>query len=225
MHRLPRSERLALVLLLALAVLAALLLPSGLVFGSRLGDMPEQFVPWRAFAADSVRAGHLPLWNPYTYAGEPFLGGFQSALLYPPNALFLVLPLARALNLSILAHLLLLGWGLYRWAARRGLHPLAALAGAAVLVLGGSVYPHIYAGHLSNLCAMAWAPWILGGLESGWTMRRRAGWFEASAGICLQILSGHVQYVFLTGVAAGLQALLWSATDRAARRRAAPAVV
>jgi hypothetical protein len=222
MHRLPRPERLALLLLLALAVGAALLLPSGQVLGAPLGDMPEQFLPWRAFAADSLRGGHLPLWNPYTYAGEPFLGGFQSALLYPPNALFLFLPLARAANLSVFLHLLLLGWGLYRWAVRRGLLPLAGLAGAAVLALGGAVYPHVYAGHLSNLCAMAWAPWILGGLESWGTARRRAGLFEASAALCLQILSGHVQYVFLTAVAAGLQAVLWSAADPAARRRALP---
>ncbi len=223
MHRPPRTEWLALFLLLAMAVLAALLLPAGLVFGARLCDMPEQFVPWRAFAAASLRAGHLPLWNPYTYAGEPFLGGFQSALLYPPNAIFLILPLARALNLSILAHLLLLAWGLYRWAARRGLHPAAGLAGAAILALGGAVYPHVYAGHLSNLCAMAWAPWILGGLEGWWADRRRTALFGAAAAICLQVLSGHVQYVFITGVAAGLQALVWSAAEPAARRRALPA--
>ena len=38
---------------------------------------------WRAFAAASLRSGHLPLWNPFTYGGEPFLAGFQSAVFYP----------------------------------------------------------------------------------------------------------------------------------------------
>ena len=58
-------------------------------FGSRPGhsgwlgpgkpswDFHYQFVAWRRFAADSLHAGHIPLWNPYTFSGEPFLGGFR----------------------------------------------------------------------------------------------------------------------------------------------------
>jgi len=224
MKRLLRPDRLVAVAILAAAAGVVLLMPAGVAFGSPRGDLTSQFAPWRAFAAASIHAGHLPLWNPYTYAGEPFLGGFQSAVLYPPNAVFLVLPLARAINASIFLHLLILAWGMYRWALRRGLHPAAAGACGAILTLGGAVFPHIYAGHLSNICTMAWAPWILGGLESWWTERRRAGLFEASAAICLQILAGHVQYVFFTGIAAGLHALVWSAADGSARRRAVPAV-
>jgi hypothetical protein len=224
MQRLLRPGWPAFLLFLTATVLAVLLVPSGLAFGSQLGDLPSQLAPWRAFAATSLRAGHFPLWNPYTYSGEPFLGGFQSALLYPPNFIFLLLPLARAIDLSIALHLLILGWGLWLWAERRGLHPLAGFVAAATLVLGGAVYPHVYAGHLSNICSMAWAPWILGGLESWWTDRRRAGLFEASAAICLQVLAGHVQYVFLTAIAAGLQGLVSSLAEPATRRRALPAV-
>jgi hypothetical protein len=224
MNRLLRPERLVLMVVLAVAVGVVLLLPDGRVFGSALGDLPTQFIPWRAFATASLRGGHLPLWNPYTYAGEPFLGGFQSAVLYPLNAVFLCLPLARAINLSILLHLVILGWGGYRWAVRRGLHPGAGIACGATLVLSGAVYPHVYAGHLSNICTMAWAPWILGGLESWWSARRLSGLAEASAAICLQILAGHVQYVFMTGIAAGVMALVASAAEPAVRRRALPAV-
>jgi hypothetical protein len=224
MNRLLRPDRLVVVLLLALAVGVVLVLPPALVFGSEYGDLPSQFVPWRAFAAASLRAGHLPLWNPYTYSGEPFLGGFQSAVLYPLNLIFLCLPLARAINLSILLHLVILAWGMFRWGRQRGLQPAAAALGGVILVLSGVVYPHIYAGHLSNICTMAWAPWILGGLEGWWSGRRRAGLFEASAAICLQILAGHVQYVFLTGIAAGLHALVGSVAEPGVRRRALPTV-
>jgi hypothetical protein len=224
MKRLPRPDLLVVLLLLAAAVGVVLALPAGLVFGSEFGDLPTQFIPWRAFAAASLRAGHLPLWNPYTYSGEPFLGGFQSALLYPPNIIFLGLSLSRAINLSILVHLVILAWGMYRWSRQRGLHPVAGVLCAGLLPLCGAVYPHVYAGHLSNICTMAWAPWILAGLEAWWTERRGAGLFQASAAICLQILAGHVQYVFLTGVAAGLDAVVWSAGERAARWRALPSV-
>jgi len=224
MKRPSRPELLVVLLLAALAVAVVLLLPAHLVFGSITGDLPTQIIPWRAFATASLRAGHLPLWNPYTYSGEPFLGGFQSALLYPLNVIFVGLPLARAINLSILLHFVILGWGLYRWGGQRGLHPVAGVVCGVTFVLSGVVYPHIYAGHLPNICAMAWAPWILAGLESAWSERGRAGLFQASAGICLQILAGNSQYVFLTAVAAGLDALVWSVGERSARRRALPLV-
>jgi hypothetical protein len=216
----------AAVAVLAGAVLlgATWALPSGTVLGAAHTDMAGQFVAWRAFAADSLRYGELPLWNPYTYAGQPFLGGFQSALLYPPNLIFLVLPLERAINFAILAHLLLLGWGVYAWASRRGFARPAALACAIGMPLSGVVFPHVYAGHLSNLCTLAWAPWMFAGLEQAWRGRSLAGLLLASAAICLQILAGHVQYVFFLAIAAGLHALVASGFDASVRARALPAV-
>jgi hypothetical protein len=222
LKRLLRLDLLVVSGLLAIGLIAVLLLPAGQVFSGPTTDLAYQFAAWRAFAAASIRAGHLPLWNPYTYSGEPFLGGFQSALFYPFNGIFLVMPLERALNFSMLLHLVILGWGMYRWAIQRGFHPIAAALCGLALPLSGPVFPHVYAGHLSNLCTMAWAPWILAGLERGWGEGRRGGFFQASAAICLQIFAGHVQYVFFTGVAASIDALAWSLTDRSVRRRALP---
>jgi hypothetical protein len=71
---------------------------------------------------------------------------------------------------------------------------------------------------------MAWAPWIFLGLETWVSGRDRRGLLLASAAICLQILAGHIQYVFYTGVAAGVQALVISLVEPAARWRALPAV-
>jgi hypothetical protein len=224
MKRLPRLEWLIVAALLAAAFVAVLLVPAGQVFSGSFTDLGAQFASWRAFAASSLKAGHLPLWNPYTFSGEPFLGGYQSALFYPPNLIFLFLPLERALDFSMLLHLVILGWGMYRWAIRRGSHPLSAALCGLALPLSGPVFPHMYAGHLSNLCAMAWAPWLMDGLERWWKHGQRGGFFQASAAVCLQIFAGHAQYVFFTAVAAGINAVAWSAADRAVRRRALPIV-
>jgi hypothetical protein len=213
-------------LMLASLVLV-LVLPSDALLsaGGIDDDMVAQFVSSRAYLTDSLRHGHFPLWNPFTYGGQPFLGGFESAVFYPLNLLFLYLPLPRALNFSILLHLVILGWGMERWATRRGLNPWAAiLAGFFVMPFTGAVFPHIYAGHLSNLCTMAWAPWIFVGLETWIWQGNRRGLFLASAAICLQILAGHVQYFFYTAVAVGIQSLVLSAAEPAARRRAIPTV-
>ena len=225
-QRTGRIAALVAVTLMLASLILVLVLPSDALLSAGNTDMISEFVSARAYLADSLRHGHFPLWNPFTYAGQPFLAGFESAVFYPPNLLFLCMPLARAINFSILLHLVILGWGVERWATHRGLNPWAAgLVGFFVVPFSGAVFPHIYAGHLSNLCTMAWAPWIFLGLET-WVLKgNRRGLFLASAAICLQILAGHVQYFFYTAVAAGIQALILSAAEPAARRRAIPGAV
>jgi hypothetical protein len=196
--------------LVVLALLVAFCLPGDAVICGQNTDMIGEFVAWRAYMADSLYHGHLPLWNPYTYGGQPFLTGFESAVLYPPNLIFLVLPLGPALNFSILFHHILLGSGMYAWARSRGLDPRAAALAGVIVPLSGAVFPHVYAGHLSNLCTMAWAPWIFLGLETASLKGHARGWLLAAAGVALQIFAGHVQYVFYTAIAAGLQALVLS---------------
>jgi hypothetical protein len=210
--------------LVAVALILVLLLPSQLLLSCAQNDLISGHVSSRAFFAETVRAGHLPLWNPFTYAGESFVGGFESAIFYPLNLLFLALPLGPALNFSLLLHLIILGWGMERWAIRRGLHPCAAGFAGFLTPLSGAVFPHFYAGHLSNLCTMAWAPWIFLGLESWTRQGGRRGLLLATAAICLQILAGHVQYFFYTALAAGIQAVVLAVAEANLRWRAPFAV-
>jgi len=171
-------------------------------------DISHQFLHWRQFAVDQLRSGNLPLWNPHLFSGAPFFGGFQSALLYPPNLLFLALPLAKAINAVVALHIFLFGFFLYLWFSSRGLHPAACLAAAVLGMFSGPVFLHIYAGHLPNLCAMAWAPLIFLAVDG--VFERRWGRFCLVGGIAvsMQIYAGHPQYVYYTGVAASLYAAL-----------------
>lgn len=214
-----------LVLLSVVVVLALVfLLPADLYLSAPGTDLTGQFIAWRAFAVDNILGGHFPLWNPYTYGGQPFLGDFQSAELYPPNVIFLFLPMARAVNLSFLLHLLFLGWGVAYWGSRRGWHFVACAITGLTAALSGPVFLHLYAGHLSNISSLAWAPWILAFFENAWRGPARKPLLLASASVCLQILGGHVQYAFYTGVAAGLFAVVQTFHDRTVRLRALPMV-
>jgi hypothetical protein len=56
-----------------------------------------------------VLAGEWPLWNPLLGNGTPLLANLQTAAFYPPNLIYLVLPVAHALTLSVSFHLLLAG--------------------------------------------------------------------------------------------------------------------
>ena len=69
-----------------------MILPLDTFLSASTNDMVSEFVSWRTYLAESLPHGHLPLWNSITYGGYPFLGGFESAVLYPPNLLSLSLP-------------------------------------------------------------------------------------------------------------------------------------
>src|SRR5439155_1237208 len=76
-------------------------------------DVAYQFVPWRHFAWESLRQGRLPLWNPYSLAGTPFIASMQSAVFYPINLLFTPLPFARTFAWSALLRLWIAGFSAY----------------------------------------------------------------------------------------------------------------
>jgi hypothetical protein len=96
-------------------------------------DGIAQFYPWRRFASQSVRAGTFPFWNPYQFCGTPFVANSQSAVFYPGNLLFYLLPdTARAFGYSAILHLTLCGWFTYLLLRRLRCSEVAALAGGIV---------------------------------------------------------------------------------------------
>ncbi len=222
-----RVNSLAALFLLTLtgAALGTTLFSRELVFSNADRDLALQFIHWRKFGFDELRTGHLALWNPHIFGGVPFFGGFQSALLYPPNWLYLCLPLSVAINTGIALHVFLTGFGMFLWMRGRGLHPVAALFAGVIFMFSGPVFPHIYAGHLPNLCTMAWGPFIFLAID-GWLRCRTQGWLLlGTASVAMQILAGHPQYVFYTGVAAGLYAAVQLAVTRERLRAAAGLIV
>ena len=204
----------------SLLAIAILLAATVAVFGSVLfsaepivlshpgTDLAMQFVDWRDFGFRQLGQGNLALWNPHIFGGTPYFGGFQSALLYPPNWLYLILPLAKAINMGIALHIFLSGLFMYLWASSRGLHIAACLLSSFIFMFGGAHFPHIYAGHLTNLSCIAWIPLLFLALD-GYCRSRSTWWLLLGVfTTTMQILAGHPQYVFYTGVAAVIYLLL-----------------
>ncbi|MEM7143988.1 MAG: hypothetical protein AAF591_02560 [Verrucomicrobiota bacterium] len=138
----------------------------------------------------------------------PYFSGFQSALLYPPNWIFAVLPLAKAINWSIAFHAWWLASGVYLWLRYWGVRQIAAVFGGACIMFSAPFFLHVYAGHLTNLCVMAWVPWLVYCLVR-WQGSRRYTWVIAGGAVVgMQIFAGHPQYVYYTGIVVTLYVLL-----------------
>src|SRR5262249_40640464 len=76
---------------------------------SNMDDLANSFYPFHTLAARAVRDGSLPLWNPYLLAGTPFLANAQSALFYPPNYLYYILPVPIAWTIGFFLRPMLAG--------------------------------------------------------------------------------------------------------------------
>jgi hypothetical protein len=198
--------------LLTLAMFGDVLFSGSRVLSAPSTDMALQFLPWRHFGFSQLRAGNLALWNPHVYGGTPYLAGFQSALLYPPNWLHLVLPLNVAINWGIALHVFAAGYFTYLWCRVHDISVAGAILAGAMFMSGGPYFLHIYAGHLPHVAVMVWAPLILlaidGVARSGSVRWAVLGTFA----IAMQILAGHPQYVYYTAIVAGAYALLRLAT-------------
>jgi hypothetical protein len=164
-------------------------------------DLSLQFIPWRQFGFSELRRGNLALWNPHMYGGAPYFAGFQSALLYPPNWLHLILPLGVAINWITALHVFLAGYFTYLWARYRGVSIAGSILAGAMFMFGGPYFLHIYAGHLPHVAVMIWAPLILLAIDglalSGSWRRCLLGAFA----VAMQVLAGHPQYVYYTAIA------------------------
>jgi len=171
----------------------------------RAWDPLFQFYPARKFLAESLTQGWLPLWNPHAFSGTPFAADGQSAIFYPINWLFAVLPLPFAFGAVAFVHSLLTGVFLYSYARRLGYTLVGSFTGAVVWMLCGvQVGWQMWQVVDSTLC---WLPLCLffweGLRESG-----KAGQFVGlSVSLAMTMMAGHLQfafYVVLTTVAYAL---------------------
>lgn len=146
----------------ALAIVVAAILPLGpmLLKGEvpSFRDHEDYFLPLRAYTADALRAGELPLWNPLNASGEPWLANPQTGVFYPPAWLVAALPFAAGYVSFLVVHLVVFGLGARRLYLLAGSDAAATLVSAA-LVVSGPVLSLLDVAN--NLATFAWTPWIL----------------------------------------------------------------
>lgn len=183
-----------------------LLLGPALVRGEVLfwGTPLLQFVPWREFALDVLRQGHLPLWNPLLGMGAPLVANYQSALFYPPNWLLGLLGVAEGQGWLVLLHWVWAGAGMVVLTRRLGICPFGQSVAGLAWGLSSALVAR--AGFLSINAAAAWIPWIVAACDrgAGEGRDRLALPSVVLLALCLglQWLAGHAQTSWYTLVLA-----------------------
>ncbi len=179
--------------------------PGRMLFGT---DMLDQAYQLRRFAVQEIRAGRgIPLWNPFVYSGVPYVGILPGPLFYPTSALYLVLPLFRAIGWTFVLHLA--AGGMLGWAAGRafGLRRWSAAATGLAFMFAGYVVSTLYGGHDGRMFAMVLIPAVFACAERGLDTGDLRWFAGMGLAVALQIFTPHVQVMYFSSLAVSLYAL------------------
>lgn len=152
------------------------------------GDFSDYFLPLSTFLRSELWAGRFPLWNPYTFAGHPFLANMEAGTFYPISALLLVLtspcasPGARLywLQLDAVLHVALAGFFTYLLVRDLTGRRAAAFLAGCVFAFSGYLtgYPPL---QLNVLRTAVWLPLLLWLLWRGFKRLEQWQWWVGAA--------------------------------------------
>ncbi len=128
-------------------------------------DILYQYYPFHYHLFKSLRQFSLPLWNPYMFAGMPFLADIQTQVFYPLNWLlaFISTPSQSStfylVQLKCILHLLLGAIGFYLLMREMKLSRWSGVIAGLSFGLSGFMVSHII--HLTIISTFAWFPLLL----------------------------------------------------------------
>ncbi|MDX1412547.1 MAG: YfhO family protein [Candidatus Promineifilaceae bacterium] len=198
------------------------------------GDSVSFIYPMYRFASQNLWSGTIPLWNPYQYAGTPFITDNQSGIFYPFNLLlFLMNPnfSYRAIQGLIIWHFFFAGAAMFfcaRLLSRtRPVWRPAALVGSLAFMFSSLFITHI--GNLNLIAVAAWLPLVFLMFHrsiSADEQKGRLAWAAASgAAFGIGTLAGHGQMTFLLATYLVFYALFQSISRKSLRPFALLAVL
>jgi len=218
----PARGSLLLVILIGLGFLYPLWTRGGIAY-SNYSDLIAQHVSAQVIGREAVRQeGLLPLWNPSMNGGAPAFANPEPMYLFPLQLLFLVLPIAPAMNLVILLNFLGAGAAMFLFCRRHLRHPAAALVCATAYMLCHRFLAMIYAGWLPKMSMFALAPllfWSCDLVIDRPTRRRIAVFALVGA---LTLVQGDMQQLYFCGLGAVIY--IFARLARAGSARAGPAL-
>ncbi len=175
-----------------LAVIAVLVKFAPFLFGQTLvfGDNYCLRVPGQLFSAQWLAQGIIPFWNPYIFSGLNWISDIHQSILYPTSLLFMIFHPAVALNVTIIAHLLIGYIGMYLLARVIRLEPIYAFLAGCMWMLSTQLMGTVH--NLSTLQALPWLPMVIwAGMRIG--IKRNATVVFALVAFC-QLAAGYPQH-------------------------------
>jgi len=134
-------------------------------FGQIIYPAPDIFyatyIEKTLFSHSVIFYKSLPLWNPHVFGGSPFLGNPTSAMFYPFNLLFLLLPVGSAFGFMFAIDSFLIGIFTYLYARTIKINRFGSLISVITIMFSGPMIASVFAGHPILSDTFIWFPLAL----------------------------------------------------------------
>jgi len=155
-------------------------------------DIVGQIYPWRHFAIEELKAGQIPFWNPYSFAGTPHLANYQSAVLFPLNILFfLPIKFIDVWGFLVVAQPLFAGIFMYGLMRRMKVSSFGSILSSLSFMFCGFIVT--WMGYATLGYAILPLPLALFAIESFVSKQKRKYLFLLSFSVAFSFFSGHFQ--------------------------------
>jgi O-antigen/teichoic acid export membrane protein len=174
-----------------------------------LADLILENYVWKRLLLQALHNRELPLWDPYIFAGHPFLANGQHSGLYPLSIVFYLLPLWRAYGVFTWLQLGLAGVWMYLFARTLGAGRLGSLIAGITYQFSGFMVVSVV--HPMIVAGASWLPFILAMVERVVQQRPALGGRPASLpwallgalGLGCQMLAGHAENTYFVLLVTG----------------------
>lgn len=179
-----------------------------------------QTYPWRYLIIKNLKEGNIPLWNPYSFSGQPLLANFQSSAFQAGNIFFLFLPFNIAWAINIILPLILSGVFTYLFLSYikiRGKHPSleSKIFASAALPFTGFFVSWMEWGTV--VTAVMWLPLLLTAIEKIFKKVSIFWILILIIAVSQTLFSGHLQsaiYVLLAAILYSIFKLLGTGNSK-----------
>lgn len=173
-------------------------------------DQVRLFYPGRTVTNEAIKQGRVPLWNPYIFSGSPHLANFQSAVFYPLNILYLILPQITAWSLLVVVPFILAFIFMYAFLRTLECIKSASIIGAIAFAFCGFLATWTQENAAVGQAAL-WLPLMMYGVEKTMRSQKLRYVLVTSFAMSCSFLGGFYQitfYAWVTAAAYGLFLIL-----------------
>jgi|GEM_PF-2629110 len=170
-----------------------------MLFGT---DTLSQSYIFTVFGINALLQNHtFPLWTPYLFSGMPTIGSFIFSVFYPHAFLYFLLPVSFVIGYQFPLYVFLMGVFMFAFMRDLRVSVYGAFVSGITYMFNNFLISSIYPGHGGKVFISAYIPLALLLLNKG--VREKDFFYFAMLGgvIGVQVLSGHLQFLFYSCIA------------------------
>ncbi len=164
-------------------------------------DSVRQIYPWKEFALNQIKKGEFPLWNPYTFSGQPLLANFQSSVFYPLTGFYFLTDPKNAWILLIVLQPFLGGIFMYLAIRSFSISKIPSLFGAVAFMLSSYLITWMENGNVTH--SYIWLPLIIYSINKYHEKSKTRFALLMTISLSMAILAGHPQttiYLYISAL-------------------------